>query len=97
MMAPTSVGQTTLVEDDLVLLAQLILRHTMKGSVGLTTMPVTTPSVPDAFSGVFQLCHRSSTGEFSFHLPLIHMLVSLMVFAFYFQIPMWLPCSQMQA
>ena len=39
MMAPTSVGLTTLGLHDVVLSPQLIQRDTMTGSVGLTTLP----------------------------------------------------------
>ena len=37
-LAPTSVGQTTSGQHDVVLLPQLILRDTVRASVGLTTL-----------------------------------------------------------
>ena len=63
---------------------------------------VATFSVPDSFSGIGQLCQGSSTGKFLFQVEpptnaLYYMLLSVMVFAFGFQIPMKLPCSPMVA
>ena len=87
IMALTSVGQTLSGQHDVVLLAHHYVI-------------ATTASVLDAFSGKCQLCHGSSACEFSLSqlsLPLIYTLVSVTVFTFCFQVPMWLPCSPMRA
>ena len=39
MLAPTSVGQTTAGQHDVILPPKLILRDTIRGSVGQTTVP----------------------------------------------------------
>ena len=58
---------------------------------------VTTTSVPDAFSCIYQLCSVSSAGKFlfqswSYHWFICYMLVDVMLFDFCFQVSMWLPC-----
>ena len=62
----------------------------------------TTASVPDAFSGLCQQCSGSSTGEFLFwswasHQFVYICLVFVLVPAFYFQVPLWIPFSYMGA
>ena len=87
MLATISVGQTTLVPHDVVLPPQLILRGTMRGSPGLTTMLQQHQSQSQMPSGIFQLCHGSLEVSISFRLETstdssCHVLVSVMVFAF---------------
>ena len=64
-IAPISVGLAASGQYDVVLSPKLILRDTMRGSVGLATVPQWSTSVPDVFSSIYQLCHGSSLGEFS--------------------------------
>ena len=59
-------------------------------------------SVPDAFSGICQLCRWSSTSKFPFQIWsscqfICHMLVSAIMVTLCFHVPMWLPCLQMGA
>ena len=56
-----------------------------------------TTSVPNASSGICQLCHGSSVCKFwAFSDSLCRELVSVIVFSFCFHVPMWLPCSPME-
>ena len=62
----------------------------------------TATSVSDAFSVICQLCHGLSTGRFLFWSWassdfLCYVLVSVVTFAFCFQVFMWLPFSPMEA
>ena len=63
---PISVGQMTWGQQDLVLPPQLIPWDTLRGSAGPVCATETTILVPDAFSGICQPCHGSSTGKFLF-------------------------------
>ena len=62
-MTPIHVGLVAVGQYDVVLLPPLILRDTMSGVVGLTTAAT---SITDAFSGLCQLCHWSSSFDFPF-------------------------------
>ena len=83
-MAFTYVGQTTSGKHDVVLLPQLIPRDTMGGFCCLQHYATAmTTSVPDAFSGISQLCHESSSGAFSLSelsLPQILMLHAIVYY-----------------
>ena len=102
-MAPTSLGQTTSVQHDVILLPQLILRDIMRGSAGLTTKPqqqqLQSKIPPKAYANLVMCTPQVS---FSFIVEpstnsLCHVLMSVMLFPFCFLVPMWLPCSQMCA
>ena len=67
-MASTFVGQRTLDQHNVVLPPQLILRATIKGYVGPTTVPQ--PQQPQS-----QLCHGSSTGDFSLQFHILYVSV----------------------
>ena len=77
------------------LATQLILRGTMRGYVGCTTMPQQQQlPVPDASSDTFQPCHGSSTGEcflWELSLPLILISCVCVSYGVCFQVPIWLP------
>ena len=99
IMAPTSVGQTTSDQHDVVLPPQWILREAVRGSVSLTTMPEHQQPQSQMPSQAFvNYTMGPLLVSFSFRgnpptNSLCHMLVSVMVFAFCCQIPILLPCS----
>ena len=91
MVAPTSVCQTTLGQHDVVFPSQLIQNDTGV----LLALPLCHNNnnlVPDAFWGMYPLCHGFSAGEFSSfrvetctdHVLYVGVLLS---------VSMWLPCS----
>ena len=103
MLAVTSEHQMTLGQHDVVLLPQLILKHTVRGSGGHTTMlqqqkPLC--QMPSQTYANYAIGPLQVSFSFRFEPPtdsIYHMLVSVMVFAFHFQIPVSLKCSLMEA
>ena len=96
MLAPTSVCKTRLDRHDVVLLLQFILRDTVRGSVSLTAMLQQQPHFQMPSQAYANYAMGPSQVSFSFRaelptISLCHMLMSVMVFAFYFLI--WLPWS----
>ena len=102
-MSHTSVGSAPLGQYDVVLTPQLILRDTMRGAVGLTTVlqPQHSQSqMPSQAYGNYVMGYPR--GSFLFQSWAFHSFIMLYVGAFYgfdfcFQVPMWLPCSPMGA
>ena len=102
MLVPTSVGQRTLGEHDVDLMPQFISRNRLKGSFCLATMLHTQqPQCQMPSQAYTNYVLVSPQVMFSFRVEpytnsLCHMLVSVMVFAVCFQLPMWLSCSPMR-
>ena len=72
-LAPTSVGQTTSGQHDVVLLPQLILRDTVRASVALITLhQQQQPPIPDAPSAMCPLCIGPSIDESVFQSSAFH-------------------------
>ena len=99
MLDPTSVGKKTSGQYDMILPAELMPRGTIRSSTGLTTMlqqQQCQSQVPSQAYANYPM--EPSLVSFSFRVEpptnsWCHMLVSVMVFAFSFHIPMQLPCS----
>ena len=99
--APTSVGQITSGQWDVALPPQLILRDTLRGSAGHLCVPQQRQSqmLPKAYANYAMDPLQVS---FSFRVESLNnsyimCLVSVIVFAFCFWVPMWLPCSPIGA
>ena len=100
MLAPTSVGQITLDQQDVVLPPQFILRDTVRGFVGLMHVPQkqTQSQMPSEAYANYSMGPPLLSFSFRFQPPTdsyVMCLVSGMVFVFCFQVPKWLPCTPM--
>ena len=101
MLASTSVCQTILGQHSVVLPPQWILRNTIRCYAVLTIMPHQQPQskVPSQAYAHYAMGPPQVSFSFRVEPPndsLCHMLLSVMVFAFCFQVPKWLPCSLMR-
>ena len=91
-LASTSLGLTTSGQQDVVLPPQLILRDTVRDSVGLTTVPQQQQYASPTLG--------SSQVSYLFQGQVFHQFITLYVGVCYgiyscFQVPMWQPCLPM--
>ena len=99
MLAPTSVGQITLHQQDLVLPEQLISRDLMRVSAGLMHVPQQQPTQSQISSQAYAYYAMGPLWVgFTFRVgpPTNSYFIysmSIVVFALCFHVPMWLPCS----
>ena len=97
MLAPTSLGQATLGQHDVVLLSQVILRDTVTGSAALTIVQhqqQPQSQMPSQAYAIYAMGPPQVSFSFRVESPtdsLCHVSWSVIVFAVCFQVPMWLP------
>ena len=103
MLSSNSLGKTMSGQHDVVWPLQLILKDTVRGSVGLTTMLQQQQSqsqIPSQAYANYAMGHPLVSFSFRVEHPtnsLCHLLVSVMVFTFSFQVPIWFLCSPVGA